>query len=81
MIELTLSLLALFVTCVNCWILFKVIRFHAKRLTALHHVLRHTDYDYCMCGDSMDSHGFGSGHAPVSTRDYHLSNMPKLMIE
>lgn len=80
MTELILSLLALFVTCAHLWILFKVARFHVNRLRVKFHIMRYTDYNYCMCGDSMDSHGFGSGHAPVSTRDYHMQDVYKLRI-
>lgn len=35
----------------------------------------HRARDYCMCGDRVDAHNTGSGHAPVSQYDHELQQL------
>lgn len=35
------------------------------------------DDDYCMCGDLVSSHNFGSGHAPIGQLDYFMGTTKK----
>lgn len=38
--------------------------------------LDRADNDYCMCGETIDSHHWAN-HAPVNQRDYVLLDKPK----
>lgn len=40
----------------------------------LKHNKRFACDDTCMCGDSIDSHGWGTGHAAVSQWDHTVVN-------
>lgn len=81
MVELLLGALAVFVLTGNCWIAYKITQFYTKRIAALRDVIRNTDDDYCMCGDSADSHSFGSGHAPIGMRSYYTLKVYEMRIE
>ena len=80
-IDIVLSGLAVAVLCGQYWILFKVIRFYVKRELWRRDIIRNADDDWCMCGDRVDSHNFGSGHSPVGMRSYHMNNLLEMRIE
>lgn len=79
--EVLLTGAALMLVSINCWIVFKILKFYIDRTVALRDVIRNTDDDYCMCGDSVDSHNFGSGHAPVGMRSYYANKVYEMRIE
>lgn len=76
-----LSFLAVCVFSCQLWILFCTVRFHVKRMMLTFHARSKASNDHCMCGDRVDSHGFGSGHSPVSEFDYAMASVDKMRIE
>jgi len=78
---LLLSCIASLVFCCQLWILFCTVRFYVKRMMFSLHVRSKASDDYCMCGDRVDSHSFGSGHSPVSEFDYGMMSVEKMRIQ
>lgn len=76
-----LSLLAACVFSCQLWILFCIVRFYVKRMMFELHVRSKASDDYCMCGDRVDRHSFGSGHSPVSEFDYGIMQVDNMRIE
>lgn len=78
---LLLSCIASLVFCCQLWILFCTVRFYVKRMMFSWYTKSRASAKYCMCGDLVESHNFGSGHSPVSEFDYGMALVEKMGIE